>query len=39
MDETGYGPGQGTGDFFSIEMSENMNNGKINFSDTCDYKS
>jgi len=33
------GPGQGTGDFFSTQMSKNMNNGKLNFSDTCDYKS
>ena len=36
MNETGYG--QETGDFFSTEMNENKNNGKLNFSDTCNYK-
>ena len=36
MNETAYGPRTRYGDFFSTDMSENMNNGKLNFSDTCD---
>ena len=33
------GPGQSVRDFFPMDMSKNMNNGKLNFSDTCNYKS